>query len=216
MTLTYKHNSPRPAPRSLFLEAQAHTATTNIRGGTPHPHYKLDSLSPPRIHRSRRSPIEDPVQSPQPEAREHIFSAPSEINNICTSARRAEGKVNLHNISQELADRVRMKKWFLQSSVASSSDGSVDSALKKLSLFKGAADEGLAYSRDEELRSSPLVPSLDEAPFARLGFDESDTNGEDETEDGMDEAQKIWRAMEVRKYGSGVGGALGGRSFSPT
>lgn len=127
---------PHPAPRSLFLEAREHTATTNIHGGTPLPHYKLSSLPPPRIHRSRRSPIEDPVQNPQPGTSEHIFGAPSEINVISTSARRAEGKVNLHNISQELADRVKMKKRFLQSSVASSSDGSVDSALRELSLFK--------------------------------------------------------------------------------
>ena len=97
--------------------------------------------------------------------------------------------------------------------MASSSDGSVDSALRKLSLFKWTADEDLAYSRDEELRSSPLLPSLDEAPFARLGFDESDTNGEDGTEDCMDEAQKIWRDMNFWKDGSGGGGSTGWVKF---
>ena len=57
------------------------------------------------------------------------------------------------------------------------------------------------------------MPPLDEVPFARLGFDESDINSEDEAEDGMDEAQKIWRDMKDRKYGSGGGGSTGWMKF---
>jgi len=97
-----------------------------------------------------------------------------------------------------------MKKRFLQQTAASARDGSVDSALRKLPFASDAAEEVLTHWRDKELRSSPSVLSLDEAPLARLGLDESDAGSE-----GKAEAQKIWRDMMVRKYGSGGGGSIG-------
>lgn len=66
------------------------------------------------------------------------------------------------------------------------------------------------YSGDEELRFCLLVPPPDEAPHARLGLDESDADSDGKVEDGLDEAQKMWEDMNVRKYGSSGGGALDG------
>ena len=63
----------------------------------------------------------------------------------------------MHNISRELAYRARIEKQFSQSAAASASDGSVDSALGKLSFACDAADKVLTYWPDEELRSSPFV-----------------------------------------------------------
>jgi len=59
------------------------------------------------------------------------------------------------------------------------------------------------------------VSPPDVLPLDRLGLDESDSDGEGGAEYSMDEALNIWRYMKVRKYRSGVGGALGGRSFLP-
>lgn len=50
----------------------------------------------------------------------------------------------------------------------------------------------------------------DEAPLARLSFEESNADGGGEAEDGMDEAQKIWRDMRLGSMVPEVGGALGG------
>jgi len=138
----------------------------------------------------------------------------SEIKAIRASARRAEGKVDLHDISRELTYRARMEKRFSQSTAASTRDGLVDGARGKLSFASDATDEVLEHWRDEELRSSLFVSPPDEAPLARLGLEESDADGEDEAEDAMDEAQKIWRDMKVRKYGSGGGGSIGRVKFS--
>lgn len=137
----------------------------------------------------------------------------SEIKAIRTSARRAEGKADLHDISRELAYRARMKKRFSQSTVTSADSGFIDGARRKFSFASDTTDEVLTCWRDEELRSSPFV-SPDEAPPARLGLEESDADGEGEAEEGMDEARKIWRDMKVRKYGSGGGGSIGRVRFS--
>ena len=102
-----------------------------------------------------------------------------------------------------------MKKQFLQQTAAPARDGSVGSALRKSTFASDAADEVLTHWRDKELRSPPFVLSLDEAPLARLGLDESDTGSE-----GKVEAQKIWRDMEIRKYGFGGGGSIGWVKFS--
>lgn len=137
----------------------------------------------------------------------------SEIKAIRTSARRAEGKANLHDISRELTYRARMEKRFSQSTVASADSGFIEGARRKFSFASDTTDEDLAYWRDEELCSSPFV-ALDEAPLARLGLEESDADGEGEAEEGMDEARKIWRDMKVRKHGSGGGGSIGRVRFS--
>ena len=42
-----------------------------------------------------------------------------------------------------------------------------------------------------------------EAPLGRLGLEMCDADGEGGVEDGMDEAQKIRRDTNVRKYGGG-------------
>jgi len=47
-----------------------------------------------------------------------------------------------------------MEKRFSQSAATSASDGSVDSALRKLSFACDAADKVLTYWADEELRPS--------------------------------------------------------------
>ena len=93
-----------------------------------------------------------------------------------------------------------MKKRFLQQTAASARDGPVDSALSKSTFASDATDKVLTYWHGKELRSSPSVLSLDEAPLARLGLDESDAGSE-----GKAEAQNIRRDMKVRKYGSGSG-----------
>ena len=58
---------------------------------------------------------------------------------------------------QELADRAMMEKRFSQSAATSASDGSADSALRKLSFSCEAADKVLTYWFDRELRSSLFV-----------------------------------------------------------
>ena len=40
-------------------------------------------------------------------------------------------------------------------------------------------------------------------------MDESVADSEGEVEDGMDEVQRIWRDLKVRKYGSRGGGSIG-------
>ena len=117
----------------------------------------------------------------------------SEIKAIRASVRRAEGKVDLHDISRELAYRARMEKRFLQTTTASASAGLVDSAQRKLSFAGDATDEVLTCRRDEELRSSPFLSPPDEAPLAGFGLEESDADDGGEVEDSMDKAQKIWR-----------------------
>ena len=79
--------------------------------------------------------------------------------------------------------------------MASASDGLVDSVWSKLRFASDAIDEVFAYWHDEGLRSSRFASPTDVAPPNRLGFEESDVDGEGEAEDGMDEAQNIWRDM---------------------
>ncbi|PUU73401.1 hypothetical protein B9Z19DRAFT_1135207 [Tuber borchii] len=111
-----------------------------------------------------------------------------------------------------------MMKLISQTTTASISDRLVDSLWRKLSFASDATDEVLAYSRDEELRSSTFVAPPDESPLARGGLEESDTvhhtDGEDEVEDGIDETRNIWRGMAVRKYGSGGGRSIKRVKFS--
>jgi len=57
-----------------------------------------------------------------------------EIKAIRTSALRPGAMVDLYNISRELLYRARMEKRFSQSTVASVSYSSVDSARRKLNL----------------------------------------------------------------------------------
>jgi len=84
----------------------------------------------------------------------------------------------------------------------------METARRKLGFASDATDEGLAYWSGEGLRSSPFV-SPDEAPYARLGLEESDEDGEGEREDVMDEGQKIRRDEKVRKYGFSGRGSIG-------
>jgi len=58
-----------------------------------------------------------------------------------------------------------------------------------------------------------LAPA-EEGPIDRPDLEESGADGEGEAEDGMDEAQKIWRDMKVRKYGSRGGWSIGCVKFS--
>jgi len=138
-----------------------------------------------------------------------------EIKAIRPSVRRPEAKVDLHDIFWELAYKVRMEKRSSLFTAASCSDGSVDSAQRKLGFESDAAEKVLIDRGDEELRSSPFVPPPDEAPFARPGPGERDTSSEDEVADGVGEVYKVWREMKVGKYGPGGGVALRGGSFLP-
>lgn len=123
----------------------------------------------------------------------------SEIQAICASVRKAEARVDIHDISRELTYRARMEKRFSQSITAATSHRCVEhvptdrSSRRSLSFASDATDEVLTYWRDGELLSSPLVRLPDEVPLARLGLEEWDAEGEDETEEDMDEARKIWR-----------------------
>ncbi|CAZ83056.1 unnamed protein product [Tuber melanosporum] len=143
----------------------------------------------------------------------------SEIQAICASVRRAEARVDLHDISRELSYRARMEKRFSQSTTTSASDRCVERVPtgrsgKRLSSFSSDATDEITYWRDGESFSSPFLSLPDEAPLVRLGLEESDADGEGEAEEGMDEAQKIWRDMKVRKYGSGGWGGIGRVRFS--
>ena len=84
--------------------------------------------------------------------------AHSEIKAIRAGVQKAEGKVDLYDISRELAYRARMMKRFSQTTVTSISDGLVDSVRRKLSVAIDPTDEVPAYWSDEELRSSAFVP----------------------------------------------------------
>lgn len=92
--------------------------------------------------------------------------------------------VDLHDISRGLGYRARMRKRISQTTVASVSDGLVDSPRRELSFASDPTDEVLTYWCDEELRSSAHVVPPDEAPLDRVGLGESDTDGEGEVEDG--------------------------------
>jgi len=69
----------------------------------------------------------------------------SETKAIRVSLKRVEGKVDLHDISRELAYRARMVKPFSQTTAASVSDGFVDSAWRRLGFASDARNEVLAY-----------------------------------------------------------------------
>jgi len=122
---------------------------------------------------------------------------------ISASVQRVEGKVDLHDISWELAYVARMIKLFSQTTAASASNGLVDSAGRKLRFASDLTDEILAYWSDEELRSSAFVPPPNEAPLDRCGLEESDIAGEGEAEGGMGDARNIRRDMKAREYGLG-------------
>ena len=106
----------------------------------------------------------------------------------------------MHDIFREPAHKTRMVKRFSPTTSASASDRLMESARRKLSFASDATDKGLAYWRGEGLRPSPFVSPPDEAPYARLGFEEPDEDCKGEMEDVMDVGQKIWRDMKVRKY----------------
>ena len=61
-----------------------------------------------------------------------------------------------------------MEKRFSQSAVASASDGSVNSALRKLGFACDAADIVLTYWPDKELSPSPFVPPRMKRPSPGL------------------------------------------------
>ncbi|PUU76061.1 hypothetical protein B9Z19DRAFT_1130384 [Tuber borchii] len=89
-----------------------------------------------------------------------------EIKTFRPTTRRPEAKVDSHNTSRESAYKARMEKPSLKSAVASASDGSV-------------------------IAPFPVRATPDEAPLARLGFSESDADGEGEVQDDMDEELEI-------------------------
>lgn len=103
---------------------------------------------------------------------------------------------------------------FSQTTGVSASDGLVYSAQGKLSFASDAIREDFADCRGESLGSSPFVSPPDEVPLYRLGLKESEADSEDEAEDSMDGAQKIWRDIKVKTYGSGDGGSIGRVKFS--
>jgi len=138
----------------------------------------------------------------------------SKIKVIRASPRRAERKVDLHDISWESAYRARMEQRFSQPTVSSAIDGSVDSARRKLYLQVTAETK---CSPTGVMRNRALLYSChppDEARLARLGLEKSDEDGKSGVEDGTDEAQKIRRDMKVRKSGFVGGGSIGGVKVS--
>jgi len=68
-----------------------------------------------------------------------------EIKAIRASMLRAEGKVDLHDISPELAHRTRTVKRFSLTAAASASDGLVDRARRKLGFASDARHKALPY-----------------------------------------------------------------------
>ena len=218
VTLTYQHSS---LPPNTILSI---SRSAGVRRYNEHSHWHSSPALQTKLFASRENSPKPAVTHGEYVYRirsqkvASMYSNPdralSEIKAIRASVRRAEGKVDLHDISRELAYRARMEKRFPQSTAVSDSDGSVDSARRKFSFASDTAGEVLSYRRDEELCSSSLVPPPDEVPLARLGLEEWDADGEGEAEEGMDEAQKIWRDMKVRKYGSGGGGSIGRVRFS--
>jgi len=104
-------------------------------------------------------------------------------------------------------------KLFSKITAASACDMLVDSAQRKLSF---AVTLPTKFPHTGVTLNGALLHSYHpkETPLDRLGLEESDTDSEGEAEDGMDEVQKIWRDMKVRKYGSGGGGTIWQVKFS--
>ncbi|PUU76051.1 hypothetical protein B9Z19DRAFT_1066942 [Tuber borchii] len=92
----------------------------------------------------------------------------SAIKTVQASARRAEGRVELHSISGELTYTARTEKRLSQSTAASASSGLVESALRESSFASDAADEVFTYWCEEELPSSPSTPPLMKRPLSDL------------------------------------------------
>ena len=66
-----------------------------------------------------------------------------EIKVIRPIVQRAEGMIDLHNISRGVLYWAKMERRFSQFTAASASDGLVDCALRKLSFISDAAEEFL-------------------------------------------------------------------------
>ena len=75
----------------------------------------------------------------------NIDRALFEIKVVRASVMRAEGKVDLHDISRELAYRTRMVWRFSQTAAASAGDGLVDRARGILGFASDARHKVLAY-----------------------------------------------------------------------
>jgi len=113
-------------------------------------------------------------------------SALSKIKAIATVPR-AEGNVDLDDISVELEHRARVQKQLSPSTVASASVGSMGSELRKPSFPSDMAGEFLTYWCKEELRSLAFLRACMER-LARSGLEESDAYGGGEVGDGINQA----------------------------
>ncbi|CUS14992.1 unnamed protein product [Tuber aestivum] len=224
VTLTYQHNNYPPSTTlSISKTAIVHRYNEHSHWHSS-PALKTQLLGSPENSPKRVITHREYVYRIRSLMAASMYSNPdralSEIQGICAGVRKAEARVDVHDISRELAYRARMEKRFSQSITAVTSGGCVGhvptgrSSRRNLSFASDATDEVLTYWRDGELLSSPLVRLSDEVPLVRLGLEEWDAEVEDGTEEDMDEAQKIWRDIKLKKYGSADVGSIGRVRFS--
>ncbi|PWW77832.1 hypothetical protein C7212DRAFT_362443 [Tuber magnatum] len=222
--VTYQHNNYPPSTTLSIVK------TATVRRYNEHSHWhsspapQTQLFGSPENSPKRIVTHEEYVYRIRSQKAASMYSNPdralSEIQAICSSMRKAGARVDIHDISKELAYRARMEKRFSHSSSAATSGGCGEhvqtgrSGRRNLSFASDATDEVLTYWREGELLSSPLVRPPGEVSLIRLGLEEWDAEGEGGAEEDMDEAQKIWRDMKLRKYGSGGVGGIGRVRFS--
>ncbi|KAG0633533.1 hypothetical protein HOY80DRAFT_1104625 [Tuber brumale] len=222
--LTYQHSHHHPTTTlSIAKTAKVHRYNEHSHWRSS-PALQTELFASPENSPKRPITHEEYVYRVRSQKAASMHSNPdralSEIQAICASVRRAEVRVDLHDISRELSYRARTEKRFSQPATASTGDGRVErvptgrSGRRNSSFSSDTTSEVLTYWRDGKLLSSPFLSLPDEAPLVRLGLEESDADGEGEPEEGMDEARKIWRDMKVKKYGSGGFGGTGRVRFS--
>ena len=106
---------------------------------------------------------------------------------------RAEGKIDLHDISRELAYRARIERRFSWATTASASVGLVDSAPRKPGFAGDATDEAPARWRNKEFFCDlpHYYRSSMQHPLPGLVW-KNRMQTKRKVEDSMDKAQKVW------------------------
>jgi len=98
----YQHSSHSPAPPSLFTEPPEWTATMKIHAGAPLPLCKPTLCLPWEFTKAGSHPWGISAQNPQLEGGEHVPDPDCDLPQIKAtraSVGRAEGKIDLHDIS---------------------------------------------------------------------------------------------------------------------